>query len=280
MLQIPLYFYQKKGNIFIMLTDITSREREVLNLLIEGVSPKEIANKLNISHSTVDFHRTKLYRKLGVHNIHELIAKSLNNKELLSLKTEDASLVSMVKNQPDHFKPTGEIIPMINMGFFASTDAEIGGNSTAEVYITREEIDGVMIDSVLNIKIKMALKGKDIEYAQAYTDKYDIIKRLRKANGVRFKALGDGKSWYVEFKTIESTPEVFYANYLNMFGTIRDKVIVVDVPYSSLYLPEWAEEKYRFEFNKESIKGFDIVSKNVSPDNAPSLLKIFDFEIY
>jgi len=40
-----------------------------------GFSEKEIARKLNICNSTVDFHRTKLYGKLGVHSIDELFDK-------------------------------------------------------------------------------------------------------------------------------------------------------------------------------------------------------------
>jgi len=55
--------------------NLTSREKEIFNLLLEGLSPKEIAYKLNISGHTVDFHKTKLYRKLGVQNIRELLTK-------------------------------------------------------------------------------------------------------------------------------------------------------------------------------------------------------------
>jgi DNA-binding CsgD family transcriptional regulator len=261
-----------------MLENMTSREREIFNLLIEGISPKEIAYKLNISLATVDFHRTKLYRKLGVHSIQELLAKYSTKDN--AVPEPEAAIPSGTK-KPQYANPApAEIIPVVNMGFFGSTDKEIGGNSTAEVYVTREEIGGVSLDSVLNIKINMVEMGSDREYAQAYTHKYDILKRLRKANGVRFKARGDGKSWYFEIKTPESTAEVFYANYLYEFGTIRDQVIIVDVPYSSLYLPEWAEKQYYFDFNKETIIGMDICTKPFKPENTSFFLQIFDFEIY
>ena len=46
-------------------------------MLLEGIPPKEIAHKLNISSHTVDTHRTSLYRKLGVKNIRELLAQHL-----------------------------------------------------------------------------------------------------------------------------------------------------------------------------------------------------------
>jgi DNA-binding CsgD family transcriptional regulator len=51
---------------------LTQREQDILDLMLEGTPPKEIGSKLNISYHTVDFHRTKIYRKLGVKSIHEL----------------------------------------------------------------------------------------------------------------------------------------------------------------------------------------------------------------
>jgi DNA-binding CsgD family transcriptional regulator len=257
---------------------MTSREREIFDLFLIGLPPKEIAGRLNISPATVDFHRTKIYRELGVHSIQELLAKySPNNKT--NLKPEAALPVSVTQKQSDH-PASAETIPAVNMGFFGSTDREIGGNSTAEVYVSKEEIDGVSIDSVLNIKIEMAEIGGDREYAQAFTHKYDILKRLRKANGIRFKARGDGTTWYLELKTPESTAEIRFANYLYEFGTIRDQVIVVDVPYSSLYLAEWAEKQYYFDFHKETIIGMDICTKPFKHGNTSFFLQLFDFEIY
>jgi|GEM_PF-3081963 len=58
---------------------LTSREQEIFDLLLEGIPPKEIAFKLNVTYSTVDYHRTKLYGKLGVRNIQELFAKYSKN---------------------------------------------------------------------------------------------------------------------------------------------------------------------------------------------------------
>jgi len=54
---------------------LTPREQEILNLLIEGIAPKEIAYKTKISIKTVAFHRTNIYRKTGIKNKYELKAK-------------------------------------------------------------------------------------------------------------------------------------------------------------------------------------------------------------
>ncbi len=52
---------------------LSPRENEILELLIEGYSNKEIAEKLVVSLSTVHTHRTNLMQKLGLSNRHELI---------------------------------------------------------------------------------------------------------------------------------------------------------------------------------------------------------------
>jgi DNA-binding NarL/FixJ family response regulator len=45
---------------------LSQREREVLVLLAEGLSAKEIASRLNIAESTTGVHLTRIYEKLGV----------------------------------------------------------------------------------------------------------------------------------------------------------------------------------------------------------------------
>ena len=52
---------------------ISPREKEVLNMLAEGYTSKEIAEKLVISQSTVHTHRTNLMSKLGLSSRRELI---------------------------------------------------------------------------------------------------------------------------------------------------------------------------------------------------------------
>ena len=50
------------------LMDLTSRQREVLQLLAEGKSPKDIAVLLNLSVKTVEFHKTRLMEQLDLHS--------------------------------------------------------------------------------------------------------------------------------------------------------------------------------------------------------------------
>jgi len=52
---------------------LTSREREILQLLAERKSNKEIAQALNISVYTIETHRRNLHEKLNLHSLAELI---------------------------------------------------------------------------------------------------------------------------------------------------------------------------------------------------------------
>jgi two-component system response regulator NreC len=52
---------------------LTKREREVLQLIAEGKTNKEVAAKLNLSVYTVDSHRGKIMEKLNLHSTGELV---------------------------------------------------------------------------------------------------------------------------------------------------------------------------------------------------------------
>jgi len=51
---------------------LTPRQREVLQLIAEGHSTKEIATILNVSAKTIEFHRTRIIRELDLHSTAEL----------------------------------------------------------------------------------------------------------------------------------------------------------------------------------------------------------------
>jgi len=294
-----------------MLESLSPRERELFDLLITGVSPKDIAYKLNLKPTTVDYYRTKLYNKLGVHSIQELLVKySTNGKEntpelaqseetinipqtkkhkkLKFLLPVGAAFIAfsvlfswimiMNKKPSANHTPKGVIIPVTDLGFFPTSDSADGGNSTSEIFITREKIDGVTVD-VLNINInRVKRENSDNVFANIHTNRPDLMQRLRQANGIRFKARGNGKQWAIDFFTKESTAEGNYPHYSYFANTVMDQIIDVDVPYSSLYLAEWFE-KYRFDFNKETITGMAISAINTHGYGL-SFLQIFDFEIF
>jgi len=68
---------------------LTDREREVLLLIAEGASSKEIAAKLSISIKTVETHRTNLMEKTNRHGIAELTRYAIENKVIKAAPTPD-----------------------------------------------------------------------------------------------------------------------------------------------------------------------------------------------
>jgi len=58
---------------------LTPREREILQLLAEGKSNKEVANLLNISVNTAEAHRANIMLKLDFHSLAELVMYAIRN---------------------------------------------------------------------------------------------------------------------------------------------------------------------------------------------------------
>lgn len=59
---------------------LTPREREILQLLAEGKSNKEVASLLNISVNTAEAHRANIMLKLDLHSVAELVHYAIRNK--------------------------------------------------------------------------------------------------------------------------------------------------------------------------------------------------------
>lgn len=59
---------------------ITAREREILQLIVDGYTSKEIANTLYISPHTVETHRANLMEKLKLKNIAQLVRYAIEHK--------------------------------------------------------------------------------------------------------------------------------------------------------------------------------------------------------
>jgi DNA-binding NarL/FixJ family response regulator len=69
---------------------LTSREREVLILIADGQSNKEIADLLNIGVRTIETHRERIMRRLNIHSVAGLTKYAIANG-LISLDDGDAA---------------------------------------------------------------------------------------------------------------------------------------------------------------------------------------------
>ena len=59
---------------------LTPREKDILKSLVDGLSYKMIADRLQISYHTVNAHIRKVYEKLRVNSSHEAVAKAIKQK--------------------------------------------------------------------------------------------------------------------------------------------------------------------------------------------------------
>ena len=73
--EIPAFLRRPKK----LSADLTSRQREVLQLVAEGRVRKEIAEILGVSVKTVEFHKQKITEKLGIHTDAELTAYAIRH---------------------------------------------------------------------------------------------------------------------------------------------------------------------------------------------------------
>ena len=58
---------------------LSARETEILCLFAEGLSAKDIGERLSISKRTVEVHKAKIFKKLDIHNTAELIRYAVKN---------------------------------------------------------------------------------------------------------------------------------------------------------------------------------------------------------
>ena len=64
-----------------LFASLTPREREVLDLVVEGMSNKAIANSLGLSAKTVEVHRAKVMDKMHARSVSDLVKLAIQNQE-------------------------------------------------------------------------------------------------------------------------------------------------------------------------------------------------------
>jgi DNA-binding NarL/FixJ family response regulator len=73
-------FFNQQPNSTAVETGLTAREKEVLNLLAQGLSYKMVAAKLGITYNTVNAHIKKIYDKLSINSLAEAVSYAIRNK--------------------------------------------------------------------------------------------------------------------------------------------------------------------------------------------------------
>ena len=73
--QLMVWHFERMDRVFRPTVSLTPREREISAHVVNGLTCKEIARKLSISHRTVEVHRSRLMRKLQAKNSADLVSK-------------------------------------------------------------------------------------------------------------------------------------------------------------------------------------------------------------
>jgi DNA-binding NarL/FixJ family response regulator len=69
--------WSRSGEVNNQTEELTERQREILQLIVDGKGNKEIADILHVSVKTVEFHRARLMNRLGVRSVAELTKVAL-----------------------------------------------------------------------------------------------------------------------------------------------------------------------------------------------------------
>nr|WP_310590732.1 helix-turn-helix transcriptional regulator [Dyadobacter sp. MSC1_007] len=68
---------EKQLCLSVLIMELTKREKEILDLIMDEMSSKEIAEKLEVSISTIEAYRRSLFRKFGVRSVIGLVKAAM-----------------------------------------------------------------------------------------------------------------------------------------------------------------------------------------------------------
>jgi len=276
-----------------MREDLTPRQQELLEMLLNGIQPKEIAYNLGITYNTLLFHQKELYHKLGVHSVHELFTKYAPNA-----KGEAANISSLKKTLPVKWlaifgvlllavvipvilffirKPTDEGHLAIFNRWDSWTDKTSSSIDAAVTY--DDSIDGKHFASYTMSGVLSGVEGwygaGMIHYPVPLTHR-----AMKKMTSFSFKVLGDGKLYRVNIPTTDTI--IFdqdMDHYCVMFPTIKGEVSTITVNADDLMQQGYGKQVPFVRDNIESME-FVLGSEFFTESSEPFYLKVWDIRIF
>lgn len=191
----------------------TTREQEIMKELLAGASPKEIAFSLKISYNTVLGHQRKLYRKLGINTIRELLAKySIVNGIITPAGVSGGVGMSSVFTRWREFKD--------NFGSSMKLTSNI--ENIQERYVTTFAIAGKLSNH------EASFTGVTAEPDQP------TLEAMKKMTSFSFMAAGDGNSYKVRITTSDARVKSEGNHYRKVFTTKKHEISTVNVNLNEL----------------------------------------------
>jgi DNA-binding CsgD family transcriptional regulator len=194
------------------LANLSSREKEIFDLLLEGKAPKAIGYGLKISYATIKFHQSNLYAKLDIQSIQELFAK-------YSIKSVNAPAASTGKK---------ETAAVYNR--WRKFEDELGS-----VITVKPDIEFIQEQNFATCTISGELTYDQFGYAGA-TVELDPASHeaMKKMSSFCFTVLGDGNSYYVMLPTNNTLFEGEKNHYHKVFTAKKHEITTITVNINEL----------------------------------------------
>ena len=209
------------------LVNLTHREQEIFGLLLAGTAPKEIAYTLNISYDTVLVHQKKLYRKLDVKSIQELLAK-------YSTKDGTAAVINRWRTFTDDLGSRITVKPDIE-------------------YIQEQNFATCTICGEMTFD-RMGFVGATAELDPAA---HEAIKKM---SSFCFTVFGDGNTYEVMLTTTDTLFEGECNHYRKAFTTKKHEITTVTVDINELVQSPLYGKKVPFIQNNIEFLQFQVYS--------------------
>jgi DNA-binding CsgD family transcriptional regulator len=231
--------------------DLSPREQEVLILLLDGVIPKEITHTLNISYNTVLSHQKKIYCKLGVQNVNELLTKysaETTNKNI----TYPARGIAAVVTRWETF--------IDELGSSVSITTQI--EKIKRQYFTCYSIFGTLSTD------HHAHTG-----VLAYPDS-STHESMKTMSSFSFTVLGDGNTYDVMITTSDTRIKGGLNHYRESFTTVKGKISTFNVNISDMVQSPYFGKQV--PFNQQNIECLQFQAFSTGEFN----LKVWNIRLY
>jgi len=239
---------------------LTPREQEILNLLLKGSIPKEIAYALNISYATVLDHQKNIYRKLEVNKINDLFIKYSQANAVFKHKKIKQGVNAL---------PPGKEVNAVFLQWGIVKDEH-----DTFIYFA-SNIENINEKNTDTFTIHGKVSGKDNSYAgaAAFPDA-STLEAMKKAKYFSFTVLGDGNTYEVILSTAKGGTNAVYNFYGKEFTAEKDVISTFNFNIDELsQSPFFGESE---PFNRNNIEVFYIQSLSEGDFN----LKIWDIQFY
>ncbi|MCL2187086.1 MAG: helix-turn-helix transcriptional regulator [Treponema sp.] len=229
---------------------LTAREHEILNLILDGISLKEIAARLGVSYKAIDYHRGNLYQKYGVQSMQELIVM---RSAAIEMEPQNISL-------PENF------FTAVYKNWITYSD----NTSSSNILIKSKTKKNQKINTFIMSGSQGKKNGSNAGI-YGFPD-FETCKAMKTMSMFSFNIKGDGNDYLAMLPTKDT---VDGDHYFKKFSTQKNKIMTITVNISN-ELTRWGWSGVPCEFIQENIMYLQFQAESKGAFN----LEIWDIRLY